>query len=118
LKIINQLCILVSRLHEKSIIHGDIKPSNLLLCFDGELRFCDFGDAVVDSEGDIPRSMSVRYSSPFTSRTTPVVSWSKAEGLYATGISVSAGRIPFDDVDSKTWWRTLSAQVFDPILPS
>jgi len=102
LKIINQLCIHVSRLHEKGIIHGDIKPSNDLLCFDGELRFCDLGDAIREGEGDIPRSMSVRYSSPFTSRTTPVVSWSKAEGLYATGISIwdiYAGRIPFDDVD-------------------
>jgi serine/threonine protein kinase len=39
LKIINQLCILVSRLHEKGIIHGDVKPLNLLLCSEGELRF-------------------------------------------------------------------------------
>jgi len=101
LKIIHQLCALVSRLHEKGILHGDIKPSNLLLCSDGELRFCDFGDAAVEGEGDIPRAMSVRYSSPFISRTTPLVSLSKAEDIYATGISIweiYTGRIPFDDV--------------------
>jgi hypothetical protein len=58
LRFINQLRILVSRLHEKGIIHGDIKPSNLLLCSDEEMRFCDFGDAAVDNEEDIPRAMS------------------------------------------------------------
>ena len=41
----------MSRLHEKGAIHGDIKPSNLLLCPDEEMRFCDFGDAVVDRGG-------------------------------------------------------------------
>ena len=102
LSIINQLRILVSRLHEKGIIHGDIKPSNLLLCSDGELRFCDFAEAAMECDEDIPRAMTLQYSSPFTCRTITLVPLTKAEDLYATGISmleIYTGRIPFDDVD-------------------
>jgi serine/threonine protein kinase len=102
LRFITQLRILVSRLHEKGIIHGDVKPSNLLLCSDEEMRFCDFGDATVDGEGNIPRAMSVRYSSPFMCKTIPLVPLTKAEDIYATGISIweiYTGRIPFADLD-------------------
>lgn len=97
--IINQLSTLVSRLHEKGIIHGDIKPANLLLCSDGKLKLCDFAEAKL--EGEIvsgPREDSIRYMSPFSMRNflTPKT---KAEDLYATGISIwqiYTGRIPFD----------------------
>ena len=102
LRIINQLHQLLSLLHAKGIIHGNIKPSNLLLCSNGELRFSDFGEAAVEDEGDIPRAMSIRYSSPFICRTIPLVPLTKAEDLYAAGISmweIYTGRIPFDDID-------------------
>ena len=101
LRFIAQLQVLVSRLHGKGIIHGDIKPSNLLLSSDEEMHFCDFGDTAVDGEGDIPRAMSVQYSSPFRCKTIPSVPLTKAEDIYSTGISmweIYTGRIPFADV--------------------
>jgi serine/threonine protein kinase len=105
LRIINQLRVLLSRLHAKGIIHCDIKPSNLLLCSDGELRFSDFGEAAMEGEGDIPCAMTIQYSSPFICRTIPLVPLTKAEDLYAAGISmweIYTGRVPFDDVDEDT----------------
>jgi len=102
-RLINQLQILVSRLHKKGIIHGDIKPLNLLLCSIEEMRFCDFGDTAVDGEGDIPHAMSIQYSSPFMCKIVELVSLTKAEDLYAMGISmweIYTGQIPFADVDN------------------
>ncbi|KAJ4475930.1 hypothetical protein C8J55DRAFT_122025 [Lentinula edodes] len=35
-EIIDKLCRLIERLQARRIIHGDVKPSNLLLCSDGQ----------------------------------------------------------------------------------
>lgn len=43
-KVKDELIELLMRLHnERGIIHGYIKPDNILRCRDGKLRFCDFG---------------------------------------------------------------------------
>ena len=42
----NEMTRLVEPLHhEKMIIHGDIKLSNVLLCSDGKVWLCDFEEA-------------------------------------------------------------------------
>jgi len=41
-----QMIDLVHCLHHRyGIVHGDLKPDNMLLCSDGRLRFCDFAEA-------------------------------------------------------------------------
>ena len=53
--------------HEKQgVVHGDIKPSNMLLCRDRQLRLCDFAEArpIAEDptvwEGDV----KIKYASP------------------------------------------------------
>jgi serine/threonine protein kinase len=41
--VFRQVCDAVSYCHEKGIVHRDIKPDNLLLHEDGEVKLCDFG---------------------------------------------------------------------------
>jgi serine/threonine protein kinase len=90
LKIIYQLSTLVSRLHGKGIIHRDIKPSNLLLSSDGELQFCDFEGAMLESEGRIPRVLSMRYLSPSRCANASLkpAPLSKLDDLYAVGVNL------------------------------
>jgi serine/threonine protein kinase len=35
----------ISYLHKSRIVHGDIKPENILLTLEGEIKICDFGES-------------------------------------------------------------------------
>ena len=101
---VDALTQLVSRLHTKGVIHGDIKPSNLLFCKEtSRILFCDFGSASLENSSQPHKSCTVQYSSPFRSALENASSpLRRADDLYATGITIweiSAGRVPFDDIE-------------------
>ncbi|KAK3308976.1 kinase-like domain-containing protein [Chaetomium strumarium] len=67
--VMDEMVGLVERLHgpEFGIVHGDIKPANLLRCRDGRLRLCDFDSArfVADEEAEGWEAfISDRYLAP------------------------------------------------------
>ncbi|KAF8599053.1 kinase-like protein [Ceratobasidium sp. AG-I] len=104
LELIERFCLLLTRLHDRGLLHGDIKPSNLLSCSDGSLRFCDFAESFVEAQSAPPRASTTRYLSPYMVRTFPSPVQTKAEDLYAAGVTVwetYTGRIPFEDVDDE-----------------
>ncbi|KAF8595726.1 kinase-like protein [Ceratobasidium sp. AG-I] len=112
LKLIDQLCALLSRLHAKGLIHGDVKPENLLICSDEELRFCDLAEATVEGSNTKPRAFTQRFMSPFMCRASPWPPLTKAEDIYATGISIweiYTGCIAFDGLDEDEVEDAISA---------
>ena len=44
-RIYKEVCQAVRYLHERSIIHGDVKPENVVMTKKGEAKLCDFGSA-------------------------------------------------------------------------
>jgi serine/threonine protein kinase len=87
IRIIVELVSLLDQLHTKNIIHGDIKPPNILICSDGMLRFCDFATSSVDGDGHIAQAFSDRYSSPYRLRSAGEKPLTKREDTYSLGVT-------------------------------
>jgi serine/threonine protein kinase len=116
---IDALTQLVSRIHTRGVMHGDIKPSNMIFCKEtSRILFCDFGSAALDSENNSQSYMNntTRYSSPFRPRNYS--SLRKADDFYMTGITIweiSAGCVPFDGIE-ENFMEDIVAGGFQPNL--
>lgn len=95
-------------LHDREIVHADVKPSNILLTERGEVRLADFGAAVdlarnrnkKESTGDQPVCYqgSTSYASPEIIRGNPLCRLTIAVDLWSYGCLVYAmfaGESPF-----------------------
>ncbi|KAF8825461.1 hypothetical protein HHX47_DHR6000036 [Lentinula edodes] len=100
-EIIDKLCRLIERLQAKQIIHGDVKPSNLLLCSDGQVRLCDWALASVNGDNFVAYAVSDHYAS-CRRCCLPQEPLALEEDLYATGVSIWEiwmEKVPFEDVE-------------------
>ncbi|CAK5264519.1 unnamed protein product [Mycena citricolor] len=59
--LIHELCDLTRRFHSRGLVHGDIKPDNLLRCSDGTLRFCDFGNSCFAGDEHLTAGPTMSY---------------------------------------------------------
>lgn len=99
-ELIDEFSALLARLHALCIIHGDIKPSNLVLSAHGNLRFIDFAESMLESEATAPRAASTQYCSPASLRSHGRTLY-KANDFYAAGVTIwqiYTGIVPFEDV--------------------
>ena len=98
--IAKQLCAGLAAAHEVGVIHGDIKPQNILVEPAGGLKIMDFGSAHLTDE----RGMTVTgtvigtlgYMSPEQARGLPL---NFRSDIYSTGIvlyEMFTGSLPFD----------------------
>lgn len=81
-----QLCLGLADLHGLGILHRDIKPDNLLLCLQGELKIADFGWCCEASERPSSMAGTFQYMAPEVLRdgalqTEAVDVWSAAASL-------------------------------------
>jgi serine/threonine protein kinase len=90
-KVKDEMISLVSTLHDKyRMVHGDIKPLNMLRCRDGKLRLCDFDSArPIDEDPQLWEGLCTeQYLAPnrdyFNTGAVPTPS----DDLYALGITL------------------------------
>lgn len=95
-----QVCEALAYAHAQGIVHRDIKPQNILLSRDGQVKVTDFGIARALASAAITETGtvlgSVQYLSPEQARGLGV---GQSSDLYSLGVvlfEVVAGRLPFD----------------------
>lgn len=99
LDIMKQITAAISHAHQNGIIHRDIKPQNILIDLEGNIKITDFGIAIALSSTNITQTNavlgSVHYLSPEQARGGMA---NKKSDIYSLGIvmfELFTGRLPF-----------------------
>lgn len=78
-------------LHKKGVIHGDLKPNNVLISSDLHAQVCDFGLASLFSQLEISKSVktggAMPYKSPELYEEGPMKTFQS--DVYAYGIMIA-----------------------------
>ncbi len=98
LEIARQLCAGLAAAHDKGVLHRDLKPGNIMLDAQGQLRITDFGLAAVAGEVKDIRSGTPGYLAPEQRSGREVTARSD---IYALGVvlhEVFTGKRPSADL--------------------
>ena len=100
IRIAVMICDALEQAHSRGIIHRDIKPHNILMTPEGEIKVADFGIARAPSTSTITYSGnimgSVHYISPEQARGAVVDATTDIYSLGCLMYEMLTGQVPFD----------------------
>jgi len=115
------ICDALQHMHDRGVIHRDLKPQNVMICCDGSIRIMDFGIA-----RDVVSRRITRVGNSKSMGTPDYMAPEQVEGkradkrtdIYNLGAlfyEMLTGSVPFQDENQ---WAALNARVTgDPIAP-
>lgn len=112
LRIIDTCCEALEYAHSRGIVHGDLKPTNVLVSDDGSARLIDFGSSC------IPTAATPLYASPQILAGQHAEQLDDVFSLACLSYSIlSGGRHPFGGHPSFEDFRAKSAPTYVPAIP-
>ncbi|MFO1462880.1 MAG: sigma 54-interacting transcriptional regulator [bacterium] len=117
-----QACLALHYLHSKGILHRDLKPGNLFLTRQGQIKVLDFSLSIPREEGRVPTEAAGTY--PFMAPETFLGKFSERSDLFALGAlfyKTATGHWPYSKPLSANHARGLPpprpARDFNSLLP-
>lgn len=108
---LNQLARSLASAHESGLIHGDIKPENVMVREDGYVKLLDFGlalEAGPRERGRLGLAGTLRYLAPERCLGQPPT---QASDIFALGIvlyELVTGEYPFDSANTVTLLQSIT----------
>jgi predicted Ser/Thr protein kinase len=90
-----QLAEAIAAVHEKGVIHGDVKPANVLIDVDANAMLLDFGCATIGDDAPQGFRGTPGYAAPEVLRGQKATVATDSYGLGGTLYAALAGRPPF-----------------------
>jgi eukaryotic-like serine/threonine-protein kinase len=104
LALFQQVCGAVSYAHQHLVVHCDLKPSNILVNANGQVKLLDFGIARLlspDLDTATAQHLTPHYASPEQLRNQPL---STASDIYSLGVvlyKILSGKLPYASTTSR-----------------
>lgn len=95
--LLESLCPALETAAGKGMLHGDLKPANIMVRADGTLALVDFGTALLVSRADIPSAGTPAYMAPEVLEGGPLTELSEIYSLGASVYEMLAGHLFHDN---------------------
>ncbi|MFZ5657455.1 MAG: protein kinase domain-containing protein [Pseudomonadota bacterium] len=125
LRMFRQVCEAVTHAHANLVVHCDLKPSNILVTADGQVRLLDFGIAKLldgaaprDATRTGARAFTLHYAAPEQIRGAPVTTMTDVYSLGVVLYELLTGMKPYrlKRQSDAEWEEAILAH--DPVRPS
>jgi predicted Ser/Thr protein kinase len=95
-RVLRDIALAVHAVHERGVIHRDLKPRNVLLTLSGQVKVLDFGVAALAGECDGRRGYTLGYAAPEQLAGGVEDRRCDVYGLGAIGLEILTGRLVAD----------------------